>query len=321
MITSSDTSKSARMKLNFLPEKLFVTQIVKFALLVVGIFFTLTLTQCTKDPITIPPTETDVHFLGHKGAGNNDSNPTFVENTIPAIQEGLKTMNGVEVDLQMSLDGTIWMYHDPNLSRYSCAANFNHCILLMTDAEIAKVQICNGSKHDRIYKLDELINLWNASATGFVISMEIKLDFPADTMNSPLIGGEVAYLSKFANQMAKLFPTIKFPNQLLIEVYDAKFCTRIHTLIPEIKICLLKSVSFPQQINDAIALGYDGVSCIFDEPTLNALEVKRAQDNGLIVQLWTPDSKDELTKTFNFHPNFIQTDNLDAISLLNLKVK
>ena len=190
----------------------------------------------------------------------------------------------------------------------------------MTDAEIEKTSVCNGSKHDRIYKLDELINLWNASANGFVISMEVKLDFPADTMNSTLIGGEAVYLSKLANQMKKLFPTVKFQNQLLMEVYDAKFCTKIHSLIPEIKVCLLKSVTFPQQINDAMALGYDGVSCIFNEPTLNAAEVIRARSNGLIVQLWTPDTKEELTKTFNFHPNYIQTDNMDAISLLNLKV-
>lgn len=313
------------MKLNLIPGKVLLIQypqIVKLTMIIMGISSMLTFTQCSKeDPVTVPPTETDVHFLGHKGGGNNDANPNHIENTIPSVQDGLKTMNGVEVDLQMSLDGTIWMYHDPDLNRFSCTSGNNQCILLMTDAEIEKVQICDGGKHDRIYKLDELVNLWNTSAGGFEISMEVKLDFPEDTMNSPLIGGEAAYLLKMGDQMDKLFPTVKYPDQLLIEVYDAKFCTRMHSLIPEIKICLLKSVTFQQQIKDALALGYDGVSCSFDEETLNATEVKRAQDNGLIVQVWTPDSKEELTKALEYHPNYIQTNNLDAISLLNLTVK
>jgi len=284
------------------------------------ILLLLVTTQCRKDPVTVPLTETNVHFLGHKGGGNVDYNSKHIESTVLSIQDGLKTMNGVEVDLQMSLDGTIWMYHDGDLGRSSCKTNYHHCIVLMKDVDIAKAQVCVGGNQDGIYKLEELTNLWKNSTSGFFISMEVKLDFPADTINSPLIGGEAAYLSKFAIGMAKIFPDVKFKNQLMIEVYDATFCTKIHATIPDIKVCLLKDVTFPQQINDAYTLGYDGVSCIFDDPTLTADQVKIAQDKGLIVQLWTPDTPAELTKAFNDHPNFIQTDNLDAISILNVKV-
>ena len=321
------------MKQKSKPRQLFVHSALKvselsskyfrFGILFSGLLILLTTSRCKKDPVTVPsitPTETDVRFLGHKGGGNSDINPNHIEQTILSIQDGLKTMNGIEVDLQMSLDGTIWMYHDMDLNRWSCKTNDHHTIVLMKDADIEKAQICSGSNQDRIYKLEELINLWKNSASGFFISMEVKLDFPSDTINNQLIGGEAAYLSKFAGRMYIIFSEVKFQNQLLLEVYDATFCTKIHSLIPEIKVCLIKSVSFPQQINDALALGYDGVSCIFDEPTLSAAEVQRARDNGLIVQLWTPDTKDELTKAFNYHPNYIQTDNLDAISLLNLKV-
>jgi len=135
-----------------------------------------------------------------------------------------------------------------------------------------------------------------------------------------LNGGEAAYLSKFATKLAGLYPTIKYPNQLMLEVYDATFCTKIHTTIPGMKVCLIKEVTFPNQINDALALGYDGVSCNILEPTLSAVEVKRARDNGLIVQLWTPDTKAELQKALDLKPGFIQTNNLKAISVLNVHV-
>jgi glycerophosphoryl diester phosphodiesterase len=284
------------------------------------VFLLLFSTQCKKDPAIILPTETNVHFLGHKGGGNVDYNSKHIESSMLSIQDGLKTMNGVEVDLQMSLDGTIWMWHDSDLGRSSCNTNYHRCIALMKDVDIAKAQFCIGGNQDGMYKLEELINLWKNTASGFFISMEVKLDFPSDTINNPLIGGEAAYLSKFANSMGRIFPDVKYKDQLMMEVYDAKFCTKMQATVPDIKICLLKDVPFPQQVRDALDLGYDGVSCIFDDPTLTADQVKIAQDKGLIVQLWTPDTPVELTKALNCHPNFIQTDNLNAIDILNIKV-
>ena len=78
--------------------------------------------ECKKDTATTPPTEINTHFLGHKASGSSSIDPTIIENSLPAVQKGLKTMNGIEVDLQMSLDGTIWLLHDLNLATLSCNA-------------------------------------------------------------------------------------------------------------------------------------------------------------------------------------------------------
>lgn len=292
----------------------------KISIALLGLLLLLTITRCQKEKISVPPTETDVRFLGHRGGGTNLSNDKYIENTLPSVQDGLKTMNGVEVDLMMSLDGTIWIYHNSDIGESSCLTNYHHSLVLLHDTEIEKIQICSRTKQDRIYKLEELKNLWSNTPAGFIISMHIKLDFPADTINNTLIGGEAAYLSKLANNLTVLYPTIKHPDQLILEVYDAAFCRKIQSTIPGIKVCLIKEVTFPKQINDALAIGYDGVSCNITEPTLTVVEVKRARDNGLIVQLWTPDSKEELQKAINMKPNYIQTNNLDAINLLNLHV-
>jgi glycerophosphoryl diester phosphodiesterase len=274
--------------------------------------------RCKKDEATTPGTETSIQFLGHKGGGSSYINPSTVENTIPAIQKGLLTLTGIEVDVQMSLDGTIWLFHDLDLSDTSCGSIPHKTIILSRDIDIAKINICSSQTQDKIYKLSELINFRNQSANPFYTSLHIKLDFPADSLNKPAIGGEAIYLSKFADNMAKVMPSVKNPEKILIEVYDATFCKKIQQLVPGIKVCLLKEVTFPKQIDDAIALGYNGVSCIFNEPTVTAAEVARAQANGLIVQLWTPDTKQELSAVFNLNPNTIQTNNLDAMVELNV---
>jgi glycerophosphoryl diester phosphodiesterase len=300
---------------------MMVKALFKFKYLILTLAILVLLSQCKKDNTTTPPVITDVQFLGHKGGGNSTVNPSTVENTIPAIQNGLKTMTGIEVDVQMSLDGTIWVFHDSDIASTSCSAIAHKAIILSTDAEIAKFTICSAKAQDRIYRLSEIVNYWHQASTPFYMSLHIKLDFPADSMNKPAIGGEALYLSKFADNLAKIIPSVAVPGKIMLEVYDATFCTKIHKLISGIKVCLIKEVTFPKQINDAIALGYDGVSCIFSEPTLTSDEVIRAQSKGLIVELWTPDTKQELTTAFGFHPNFIQTNNLNVMSLLNVTVK
>ena len=294
---------------------------MRIILLLFGLVLLIGLNRCKREPVTLTPTTTDVKFLGHKGGGNSLINSTHIENTLLSVQDGLKTLGGAEVDIQMSLDGTIWMFHNADVGASTCKNNYHHSIVLLKDAEISQLQICCNNVQDRIYKLQELISVWSANPTGFILSMHLKLDFPSDTLNNQLIGGEAAYLSKFANSLAKIFPTVIHPGQLIVEVYDATFCGIIHSKIPGIKVCLIKEVTFQQQIHDALALGYDGVSCTFDEPTLTVNEVKRARDSGLFVELWTPDIKSDLLTTLNLQPNFIQTNNLDALIMLNVKAR
>lgn len=292
----------------------FKKSIVFFA----GLLFLIIVSQCKNDsgsdPVTDP--ELDVKILGHKGGGTSSFNSLHIENTLPSVEDGLKLLDGIELDVQMSLDGTLWLYHDPDVSYTSCGSAWSGTVPLLMDSEIQNVLICDGSKQSRIYKLEEIVNYWNADAIGFYMSLHIKLDFSSEILNDSRIGGEAKYLDKMAGSMAKVFATYKHQNQVFLEVYDATFCTKMHSLIPNIKVCLLKEVTFQQQIRDAVNLGYDGISCIFTESTITAAEVKRAQDNGLIVQLWTPDTEAELLTTYALKPDFIQTNNLDAKTFL-----
>lgn len=277
--------------------------------------------NCRKEVVKPPPSETTVQFLGHRGSGCSSVNPSAIENTLPAVKKGLAIMPGVEVDLQMSLDGTIWLFHNADLADVSCKQIGSKTIVLSYDADIEKINICSSETQDRMYRLTELIGYWRQSATPFYISMDVKTEFPSDSLNRPVIGGKAKYLERLAVNLAAIVPSVSCPGKMMVEVNDATFCSRLHQLIPGIRVCLIGGVSVPDQIDDAIGYGYDGISCTFTKSTLSATEVVRAQSNGLIVQLWTPNSKDELTRALEFHPDFIQTDNLSALSDLNVTIK
>ena len=275
-----------------------------------GLTCLLIFAQCKKTTVTLTPLNLDVLFFGHKGGGNNSYNNNYIENTLPSVQDGLKSMNGVEVDVQMSLDGTLWMFHHADIGEMSCLTNYHHSLITLKDTEIEKIQLCSGTKQSRLYKLRELVDYWNSQNEGFPISMHIKLDQGLDTLNHPLVGGELVYLSKLADKLAVLFPAIQMQDRIFVEVFDSAFRNKIHATIPRMKVCILKEVSFPDQVNSAIIGGYDGVSSSFDSALISAAEVKRARDNGLVVQLWTPETKAEIIQAYLLKPTHIQTDNM-----------
>lgn len=266
------------------------------------------------------PRETDVNFLGHKGAGSNNYNDHNIENTLAAVRQGVEMLDGVEIDVQMSRDGTIWLFHDEdNVNDLNCAGNtVSQSIPAMSDAEIEQIELCHETKKDRLYKLSEIIDFYKATPAGFYISLDIKISFPAEIMQA--VGGRNAYLLRMADTLASVIGDAD-PQKILVEVDSKAFCDQLksHPNTAGVKTFFMRYEPFDQKIENAIKLGYDGLSCNFTDETITPEKIRKAQERGLLVQLWTPYYRDEVTRTFNWSPNFIQTDNIRAKTGLNVK--
>jgi glycerophosphoryl diester phosphodiesterase len=291
-------------------------------------------TGCNKTDIAIPqdnktPEETKedssstsgkVRFLGHKGAGSNNYNDLNMEHSIASIEEALKVLDGVEVDLQMSLDGTIWMFHDVDINASLCTPGAPRSILTMHDKEIAELKLCSRTKKDRVYRLSEMMTLWNATPHGFYISMEIKEDFDSATYDS--IGGRPAYLRKLADQLALELKVLNHPaDQFLIEEHDRIFPDAFskYPVGKKVKYFVFEYKSFDNILADALAMGFDGISCNFEDETITAEKIKAAQKKGIFVQIWTPYYDAEVLKVYQMHPNSIQTDHTNVKTDLGIK--
>jgi len=264
------------------------------------------------------PLETNIIFLGHKGSGSNNYNDLFIENTIPSIKNTLNRLDGAELDIQMSLDGTPWVWHNASLSGYVCNSNSQDIIPEMRDADIEKLKICHQSKTDRIYKLSEILN-WNNSGVGVHLSLDIKISFSEETFN--LYGDRNGYLTQLATRLASIFQNYRYTSRTLIEIDSQLFCTKLKSFpsTKDIITCFMGYEPMEGKIYNALRLGYDGISCNYTDPSVTAETVAAARKAGLKVQLWTPYYRDELRRAFAMNPDFIQTDNIYAKQALNVK--
>ncbi len=272
-------------------------------------------TSCRKAEIL----ETTTIFIGHKGSGSNNYNDVVIENTLPAVQNIFGKLDGAELDIQMSLDETPWIWHNSSLDGFVCGSSSQDTIPKMRDIDIEKIRICHRSKSDRIYKLSEVVNWSNSTPSGIYLSLDIKTSFSRATFD--LYGSRDNYFTTLASSIAKVFENYKFSEKTIAEVDSKIFCQTLKSFPSTRKIgtYFMRYEPMDRKIQNAVALGYDGLSCNYTDPTVTSESIAAAHAAGLKVQLWTPYYLDELRFALDMNPDFIQTDNIYAKKGLNIK--
>jgi glycerophosphoryl diester phosphodiesterase len=110
-----------------------------------------------------------VQVFGHAGMGIAIGMSAFHDNSLEAIQLALAlpTLNGVEVDVRMSADGTLWLYHENTLESHTDGEG---CIFEKTDLELEKLRY-KSLHREKLARLDEI---WPLLDTGHHIILDLK---------------------------------------------------------------------------------------------------------------------------------------------------
>lgn len=99
-----------------------------------------------------------VEVYGHAGMGLTIENSLYHDNSKEAVDLalGIEGCDGVEVDVQISSDGQLWLYHDDNLET---STNGTSCIPLNDSEELMNVHYTTFAKEKlvRLNDLDPLI--------------------------------------------------------------------------------------------------------------------------------------------------------------------
>ncbi len=111
------------------------------------------LISCRKKQDQFPTVE----VVGHAGNGLHNLSTPYHDNTKNAVVYafGYAEINTVEVDVQFSKDGTLWLFHDLDLSEET---NEDGCLRMKTDIELSKVRY-RGLSRERLNKLEDLVDV------------------------------------------------------------------------------------------------------------------------------------------------------------------
>ena len=124
-------------------------------------FLVLTLISCSKNE------DFDhIKVIGHGGMGVEHQMSIYHDNTLESVSLALQFpgLNGVEVDVQMDLDGTLWLYHDLELDTETSGEG---CIGSLHSDSIMELNYTT-IYGEKLCKLDQIVSLMDSSQVLFV---------------------------------------------------------------------------------------------------------------------------------------------------------
>lgn len=96
----------------------------------------------------------NIKVFGHAGMGLNILNSVFHDNSKEAIElaMSIEGCDGVEIDVQLSKDGDLWLYHDSFLESET---NGVGCVSNLMSSELSQLNY-KGSTNEKMISLDQI---------------------------------------------------------------------------------------------------------------------------------------------------------------------
>jgi glycerophosphoryl diester phosphodiesterase len=246
--------------------------------------------SCKKDPelITIHNLSGDrVMVFGHGGMGYRCSLPM---DSKASLCECLQSeADGTEMDLQMSTDSVLFLYHDEDLS------DATGCSGKISELSSLSVQGCKFKKDGKRHEVIRAETFFDdcGKDPDKLFTLECKLgSSDRGTFSRAL----VSLIQKYQLKDRCLIETVEPEFLRLLESADASLETYLYCKDPEIAINLRDTLAF------------DGLTISMD--LVNASQVKAVHEKGLKVSVFSMVTKRQNIDGLLLSPDNIQTDNL-----------
>ena len=108
----------------------------------------------------------NILVFGHAGMGLSMVNSIYHDNSKEAVSlaVNLPTSNGVEVDVRLGADGTLWLYHDEWLESETDGQG---CVSELNDLQLSEISY-QTFKHEKLVKLVDVLPLLKEDQTLFI---------------------------------------------------------------------------------------------------------------------------------------------------------
>ncbi|TNE53365.1 MAG: hypothetical protein EP338_12585 [Bacteroidetes bacterium] len=203
---------------------------IKFVWLIVCLVSVGVLSGCRKGNAN-----PQVELIGHAGNGLNRSNSLYHANSYEAIKHALELdgASGVEVDVQLGADGSLWLYHDPQLDSETDSEG---CISEKTGEELSGITY-KGIQGENLCSLKRLA-VWegpqktlfldlrhlNACENQYVSSVKMRQEIEelldgGGTYRVILITSNEAWVPELKKGPFEVYfssPTVNFAKELLL---------------------------------------------------------------------------------------------------------
>ena len=248
------------------------------------------LAACKKD---YPTLETEVY--GHAGETLFNWQSKYPPNTLKSIEYAITELNvdGIEVDVQMTADNELVLYHDLELDDNSESSG---CI---NDKQYAEV------KTIKVYKSDETIPLLE-DALSLVLSYDKKIMLDVKHHNS--CKNQTIDIAAFHESLNQLISPLSDHQKKLITVNSRSF-ELVQQTSDSLLLKAFESDDYEKVFSLLETYDFDQLTTKLDSLTIEMRDKIRNKQLDLII--YNVKSRSEVRKALDYAPEFVISDNVE----------
>lgn len=200
--------------------------------------------------------------IGHRG-----TRTVHPENTIEALEEALRRLDGIETDVRRTADGRFVLFHDDAVGSLRVAK---------ADAEVLR------DRHPGLATLDELFAL-SETYPDRLLNLELKTE------------GGVRPLAAFERAFVRAVRASGCADRVLVSSFDPLALARVRLLAPSLRVALLTAPEAPRILRDGALARWLHVDAL--HPHVDQVHERlltRADERGLPLHVWTVNDPDRM---------------------------
>ncbi len=223
----------------------------------------------------------DVCFIAHRGYSGK-----FQENTEEAFREAVKHgSGGIETDVRTTADGVLVVNHN-STAVFTDGTELE--IASSTYAELTEKPLRNRFTENEIYLCTFRKYLEICREGNMICFIEFKGSFTDERIREAFTMAAEVYDLRMCE----------------LQSFDFDTLVRAHAMFPELKI-MLTCWDHNADVDRALEYGFD---IDMDYKGIDAATVDAFHDAGLLVGLWTANTKEALDFCLDMNVDFIESD-------------
>jgi glycerophosphoryl diester phosphodiesterase len=256
----------------------------------------------------------EIAIIGHGGMGFQSPDVNLPANSFESITKAVENYqaDGVEVDVQMSVDGTLYLYHDNRLQTLTDCLG---CLYQWKDIELVDCQYVSGfafqqNNNRGLVKLQAILERFGQLDPKPTIFLDLK--------TSPDCPNTFEYRDfedQYIESLLSLIDQFDGEDWIIPESASLDLLRTLKERQPDLRLNYF-SIIDEASVEIAVTEGFFGLSANFDGVKEGA--TKLAHESGISITLGIQRTRNDAIRMIEYSADFIYTDNIPLLqSILN----
>ncbi len=245
-----------------------------------------------------------IDVIGHGGSGFHGLSNPYPNDSYSGIIRGVYGFHadGAEVDVQMSNDSVLFLFHDPTLER---STNYAGCLFQFDSVTLANCEYKNtySNVKDYLITLERILIEFQSTTQKPLLFLDVRTYVSCTN----IVSDQDVYEFAMAEKINNLINKYNYTDKIFVEAGSWEFLSKMNALNPSLRLLYDGKIDQPT-IQLALAGNLFGLVSYNDETTKE--DVMMAHQNNLRVVLFDVKSLQSQLETVVKNPDYIQTDRI-----------